>query len=113
MAKMFTIVYSLIAIAAMMVMLANVGSALADGLVYMYSRCCCRWFRSRRLNSEIPSRSLRKKMRRRLIDEEVGDEEYMPTNSIAIPIIVNMVLIFGYVFLGAIVRSHLFNFVCG
>ena len=42
-------------------------------------------------------------MRRRLIDEEVGDEEYMPTNSIAIPIIVNIILIFGYVFLGAVV----------
>ena len=35
-AKMFTIGYSLIAIAAMMVMLANVGSGLADGITYMY-----------------------------------------------------------------------------
>ena len=35
-AKMFTIGYSLIAIAAMMVMLANVGSGLAGGITYMY-----------------------------------------------------------------------------
>ena len=47
---------------------------------------------------------MRKKLRRRLIDEEVGDEMYMPTDSIGIPIIVNIVLIFGYVFLGALVR---------
>ena len=40
---------------------------------------------------------------RRVIDEEVGDEENIPTNYITIPIIVNLVLIFGYVFLGAIV----------
>ena len=55
------------------------------------SRCCCRWFRSERLKSEIPSRTMRKKLRRRLIDEEVGDELYMPTDSIGIPIIVNIV----------------------
>lgn len=103
--KLFTIGYSLIAIATMLVMLANVGSALADGLIYTYSRCCCRWFRSQRINSEIPSRTLRKKLRRRLIDEVVGDEMYMPTNTIAIPIIVNVVIIFFYIFLGAMLFS--------
>lgn len=57
------------------------------------------------MNNEIPSRTLRKKLKRRLVDEEVGDELYMPTNTIVIPIIVNIVLIFGYVFLGALVRG--------
>ena len=73
-----------------------------------FSRCCCRWFRSARLSSEIPSRTLRKKMKRRLIDEEVGDEPYMATDSLTIPIIVNVVLIIGYVFVGAMVRKMLF-----
>lgn len=38
------------------------------------------------------------------IISQVGDEVYMPTNQIGIPIIVNIVLIFGYIFLGAMVR---------
>jgi len=46
---------------------------------------------------------MRKKLRRRLIDEDVGDEEYMPTNSIGVPVIVNLVLIFGYLFWGGMV----------
>ncbi len=85
------------------------GNVITSNLKLLFcSRFCCRWFRSERLKSEIPSRSLRKKLRRRLIDEEVGDEMYMPTDSIGIPIIVNIVLIFGYVFLGATVcRSFL------
>ena len=34
--KIFTIGYSIVAVGVMLVMLANVGSALADGLIYMY-----------------------------------------------------------------------------
>ena len=44
-------------------------------------------------------------MRRRLVDDEIGDEDFMPTNSIAIPIIVNILIIAGYVGVGAVVFS--------
>jgi len=103
--QLFTIVYSLVAMGITLVMLANVGAALADALIYSYSRICCRWFRSARVKSEIPSRSMRKIMRRRLVDDEIGDESFMPTNSIAIPIIVNILIIAGYVGVGAVVFS--------
>jgi hypothetical protein len=38
-AQLFTIVYSLIAIASMMLMLKKVGNAMADSIIYLYSRC--------------------------------------------------------------------------
>ena len=123
-------IYSLIAIGSMFGMLKKIGDALADMLLYVYSRwgtrngngrgwrpqrwicsllrCCCRWFRSKRLESEIPSRTLRKKYKRRLIDEEIGVEAYMPTDRVSVPMIISVVVIFGYVALGSFVRrsSH-------
>ena len=73
----------------------------------LFPRCCCRWFRSKRLESEIPSRTLRKKYKRRLIDEEIGVEAYMPTDRVSVPMIISVVVIFGYVALGSFVRpSH-------
>ena len=80
-------------------------SELSLTYFYIISRLCCRWFRSARVKSEIPSRSMRKIMRRRLVDDEIGDESFMPTNSIAIPIIVNILIIAGYVGVGAVVFS--------
>jgi hypothetical protein len=62
-------------------------------------------FRSKRVETEFPSRMLRKKFKKRLIDEEVGTEDYMPTDKISVPMIVSVCVIFGYVFLGALVRT--------
>jgi hypothetical protein len=45
-------------------------------------------------------------LRRRLVDEEVGDEYFMPTNTIPIPIIVNIVIMFSYIAIGAFVFSN-------
>ena len=75
--KIFTIFYSLIALGVFLVLVAVISGTLSDGLIFVYSRVCCRWFRSRRIKSEIPSRPMRKLLRRRLIDEDVGDESYM------------------------------------
>ena len=49
------------------------------------------------MKSEIPSRVMRKKLRRRLVDEEIGEEVFMPTSSIPIPIVVSVVILFMYV----------------
>ena len=84
--KLFTIIYALMALGGFFAILANIGSALANGLTYVYSRICCRCFRIQRVKSEIPSRVMRKKLRRRLVDEEIGEEAFMPTSSIPIPI---------------------------
>ena len=99
---MFTIIYSLFAIAVFLIFLAKVGSALAHGLEWVYSRLCCRCFRSQRLKSEIPSRKMQRKLRRRLVDEQVGEEVFMPTNSIPIPIIVSVMVLLMYIFLGSV-----------
>lgn len=100
--KMFTIIYSLFAIAVFLMFLAKVGSALAHGLEWVYSRLCCRCFRSQRLKSEIPSRKMQRKLRRRLVDEQVGEEVFMPTSSIPIPIIVSVMVLLMYIFLGSV-----------
>ena len=55
-------------------------------LLSFHSRLCCRCFRSQRVKSEIPSRKMQRKLRRRLADEEIGDEVFMPTSTIPIPI---------------------------
>jgi hypothetical protein len=39
------------------------------------------------------------------VDENVGDEYFMPTNSIPIPIIVNVVIMFAYIAFGAFILS--------
>jgi hypothetical protein len=73
---------------------------------------------------EIPSRIMRKRLRRRLVrkvilfgleknpfwekiqvDENVGDELFMPTNTIPIPIIVNVVIMCAYIAFGAFILS--------
>ena len=100
--KMFTIIYSLFAIAVFLIFLAKIGSALAHGLEWVYSRLCCRCFRSQRLKSEIPSRKMQRKLRRRLVDEQVGEEVFMPTSSIPIPIIVSVMVLLMYIFLGSV-----------
>ena len=65
--QLFTIVYALVALPIFFVMMANVGNGLANGITYMYSRLCCRWFRAQRVKAEIPNRAMRKKLKRRLI----------------------------------------------
>ena len=65
--KIFTIFYSLMALGVFFAILANIGNALANGLTFLYSRICCRCFRIQRVKSEIPSRVMRKKLRRRLV----------------------------------------------
>ena len=54
----------------------------------LISRVLCRWFRARRKNTEIPSLLRQKLLRERLVDEIVGEESFMPTENIGIPIIV-------------------------
>lgn len=45
---------------------------------------------------------MRKKLRRRLVDEEIGEEAFMPTSSIPIPIVVSVMILFGYIGVGAV-----------
>ena len=40
--KLFCILYSLIGIPLLLVFMANIGDLMANGVRWMYSRCCCR-----------------------------------------------------------------------
>jgi hypothetical protein len=62
-------------------------------------------FRSRRNRSEcLPGQSL-KKAGLLLTNENVGEESWMPTNDIAIPLIVSLFTIVGYILMGAALFS--------
>ena len=37
------------------------------------------------------------------MDEEIGDEAFMPTSSIPIPIVVSVMILFSYIGVGAVV----------
>ncbi len=103
MGQLFTIIYSLFAIGVFFMFLTNVTVGLTNSLTFIYSRLCCRCFRSQRVKSEIPSIKMQRKLRRRLADEEVGDEVYMPTNTIPIPIIISLMVLLLYITVGAFV----------
>merc|ERR1719350_877623 len=98
--KMFTIIYALVGMPLLVMFLNNVGDAMADGIKFGYSRVCCRWCRVKRLVSErLPGASLRKA--RKLRDEVYGDETYMPTKDISIPIILSILCIIAYLSIGS------------
>ena len=92
--------------------LGGIGDTMANGFKYTYSRICCRlvpdnqpyhrtrWCRIARLVSErVPGQSLRKA--RKLRDEVLNEETYMPTNEISIPIILCVLAIVVYLAMGS------------
>jgi len=103
--QVFCIFYSLIGLPLFMFFMANIGNPMAEGLKYTYSRLCCRICRAKRRRSEFPRGSL-KQHRRRIIDDVVGDEYYMPTDLVIIPIILCLAIIVGFLAIGTIIFHH-------
>lgn len=104
--KIFCIIYALIGCPLLLIFLAQIGDAMASSVTYIYSRLCCRCCRSVRNSSELPPNAS-KKHKRLLMDDEIGKEEYMPTDEIAVPITLTLVLLFGFMMLGAILFAFL------
>ncbi|XP_063596563.1 TWiK family of potassium channels protein 7-like [Penaeus indicus] len=102
--QFFCIIYSIIGCPLLLVFLGNLGNSMAESFTYIYSRCCCRWCRSVRNLSELPPKAS-KKYRKLLIDDEVGKEEYMPTEHVDVPITLTLVVLFVYIMLGAVLFS--------
>ena len=67
---------------------------------WLYSRILCRWCRARRRDSELPPGVDRRS--KGLAFDEVGKERYMPTDLVMVPITVNLILIFTFIFTGAL-----------
>jgi len=103
--QVFCIFYSLIGLPLFMFFMANIGNPMAEGLKYTYSRLCCRICRAKRRRSEFPRGSL-KQHRRRIIDDVVGDEYYMPTDLVIIPIILCLAIIVGFLAIGTFIFHH-------
>jgi len=100
--KNFVTLYAMIGMPLFMMFLGGIGDTMADAMRYGYSRICCRWCRVRRLVSErLPGQSLRDA--RKLRDEPLNEETYMPTNEIAIPIVLSVLTIVGYLAMGAVI----------
>jgi len=98
--KLFTILYAMIGMPLFVMFLGGIGDTMANGFKYAYSRICCRWCRIKRLVSErIPGQSLRKA--KKLRDEVLNEESYMPGTEISIPIILCVLAIVLYLIMGS------------
>jgi len=98
--KLFTILYAMIGMPLFVMFLGGIGDTMANGFKFAYSRICCRWCRIKRLVSErIPGQSLRKA--KKLRDEVLNEESYMPGSEISIPIILCVLAIVLYLIMGS------------
>ncbi|XP_037094143.1 TWiK family of potassium channels protein 7-like [Pollicipes pollicipes] len=97
--QLFTIIYAMIGSPLLLVFLANVGDGMAKTFTYIYSRICCRWCRSRRYRSEAGPG----KRAKRLSDDVVGSENFMPTDKVQVPIVINLILIGLCLVFGAVI----------
>ena len=77
------ILYTIIGLPITMVFLANIGGAMANALKYTYSRLCCRWCRVKRKYSEFKGNG-NEDSKPSLNSDLVGEEEYMPTETVII-----------------------------
>lgn len=101
--RLFCIAYALIGMPLLLVFMKDIGDLMADGVRYLYSRMCCRWCRVRRRDAELPPGVDRKS--KSIMHDEVGKEAYMPTDLVMVPIMVNLVIIFLFLFVGAAIFS--------
>jgi len=102
--KIFCIMYSLIGIPLLLVFMTQIGDWMAVTFRWLYSRILCRWCRARRRDSELPPGIDRRT--KGLAFDEVGKERYMPTDLVMVPIMVNLILIFSFIFTGALLFAN-------
>ena len=93
--RMFCIVYALVGIPLLLVFMANVGDLLGATLKWIYSRVCCAWCRATRKKNQMMNRDYSEEL------YELNDR----TEIVEIPIIICLILIVGFLFIGAFVFS--------
>ncbi|XP_023347171.1 TWiK family of potassium channels protein 7 [Eurytemora carolleeae] len=104
--KLLTIPYTMIGMPLLFVFLGNIGAVMAELLKLGYSRLCCRWCRARRLVSERPPGQSSRKAKK-LIHDIVGEEEYMPTSEIEIPVVLLLVIVLCLLLTGSFLYHYL------
>ena len=75
--------YTAVGLPIILIFLGKIGGVMAQALKYIYSRGCCRWCRARRKIAEFLGKN-EPKIDFNLKDEEVGLEEYMPTDFVSV-----------------------------
>ena len=131
---MFCILYTIIGLPICMLFLANIGGAMAKFLKFSYSRICCIWCRARRKHSELilsstpvesgttpeeskatPEKSGVTPVESGIISEvsKSNNQEYMPTDMVAVPIVVTLCVMTVYIFFGAIVYIQIEDWTLG
>lgn len=112
--KLKLIIYVLVGLPLTMVFLANIGNIMANFITYVYSRMCCRWCRVRRKKAEEedecnPNLDLEKSTASFVPEsvpvkkEDVGDEPYMPTDDVLVPITITLCIMAAYCVFGAVI----------
>lgn len=102
--KLFCIVYSLFGIPLLLIFMSNIGDWMATSFRWLYSRLFCRWCRARRRDSELPPNIDRRS--HGIGYDEVGKERYMPTDLVMIPVMVTLMLLFSFIFTGALLFAN-------
>ncbi|XP_043216956.1 TWiK family of potassium channels protein 7-like [Amphibalanus amphitrite] len=100
--QLFTILFAMIGTPLLLVFLANIGDGMARVFTFTYSRLCCRWCRTTRYKEERKPG----KRAKRVSEDEVGKEEYMPTDEVNVPITINLMIIAMYLGMGALIFSE-------
>jgi len=100
--KMTFIVYTILGLPIVMVFLAHIGDSMAAGIKRAFSRFACRMCRVRRRQEELGDKY---DASSRVSRDIVGQEDYMPTDQINVPIVVTLVLMGVYVVGGGAVFS--------
>lgn len=104
------VLYAIGGIPLLLLFLANIGDVMARAFTYSYSRFCCHWCRMRRKKSEYRRGDdylpVPKEVLRTVATEKVGPEAYMPTDTIMVPIMLNLILISVYIVTGAVLFSY-------
>jgi len=100
--QVFTIIYAMLGTPLLLIFLANIGNGMARTFTYVYSRWCCCWCRvSRYANEALPG-----KRKKRITEDDIGKEDYMPTEQVQVPISITLVIISLTLVFGAIIFSN-------
>ncbi|XP_018007165.1 potassium channel subfamily K member 18 isoform X2 [Hyalella azteca] len=98
--QVYCIIYACLGVPIMLVFLANIGDFLANAFRYVYSRGCCVVCRIIRKKSEVKKSGQKPKS---VFKEVVGNEPYMPTQEVQVPITVNVCVLALYLAVGGVI----------
>ncbi|KAF2361208.1 Potassium channel domain [Trinorchestia longiramus] len=101
--QVYCIFYGIIGVPLLLVFLASIGDFLADTFRRIYSRGCCVVCRVTRKKSEVTKEGKKPKS---VFKDVVGNESYMPTEEVFVPITVNVCVLAVYLMAGGVIFMY-------